>query len=83
MDDLKERIVVKAKEFRLDSFDTQKNSPKLKELFTMSESELRKIDMSEFLNLSSDNLGTSQGIIQDLFELIDELIVRDGGSLPE
>lgn len=82
MDDLKEKIVTKAKEFRLNSFAIQKNNPKIKELLSMSESEIRNVDVSEYFS-SSDTMEASQGIIQSLFELIDELIVRDGGSLPE
>ena len=82
MDDLKEKIVAKAKEFRLDSFATQKNNPKIKELLSMSESEIRNVDVSEYFS-ATDTMEASQGIIRSLFELIDELIVRDGGSLPE
>ena len=82
MDDLKEKIVAKAKEFRLDSFATQKNNPKIKEHLSMSESEIRNVDVSEYFS-ASDTVEASQGIVQALFELIDELIVRDGGSLPE
>ena len=83
MDSLKERIVSKAKEFRLDSFATQKNNPKLKELLSMSESEIKKVDIASIMENSPTDIQSSQDIVIELFQLIDELIVSEGGSLPE
>jgi len=83
MDSLKDKIVVKAKEFRLDAFATQKNNPKLKELLSMSESEIKKVDIASMMEDSSKDIESSQEIVVELFQLIDELIVSEGGSLPE
>tara|TARA_R110001583_G_scaffold2061_3_gene15183 strand:- start:3737 stop:3988 length:252 start_codon:yes stop_codon:yes gene_type:complete len=83
MDSLKERIVSKAKELRLDSFATQKNNPKLKELLSMSESEIKKVDIASIMENSPTDIQSSQDIVIELFQLIDELIVSEGGSLPE
>ena len=83
MDDLKEKVVVKAKEFRLNSFNTEKNNPKFIQLLGMSKGEVEGIDVSSIIKDSAKDLQLSQVILLELFELIDELIVRDGGSLPE
>lgn len=83
MDSLKEKIVVKAKEFRLNSFNTEKNNPKFVELLRMSKDKSEGVDVSSIIKDSAKDLQLSQVILLELFELIDELIVRDGGSLPK
>ena len=92
MDDLKGKIVVKAKEFRLDSYHLSKHNEKFKELNDMNEKASKEgkdvlpLNYAQFMQEyepAVKDFKASEKSLTELFGFIDELIVAEGGSLPE
>lgn len=92
MDALKEKIVTKAKEFRLLSYDLSKHNEKFQELNEVNDKAIKEgkdvlpLNYAQFMQEyepAVKDFGKSQKTLTDFFSLIDELIVKEGGTLPE
>ena len=92
MDTLKEKIVAKAKEFRDASYEVGKHSEKFQELNSVNEKALKEgkdvlpLNFAQFMQEyepAVKDFKASEESLAELFGLIDELTVSEGGSLPE
>ena len=92
MDSLKEKIVITAKEFRLFSYNLSKHNQKFQELNDMNEKESKEgkdvlpLNYAQFMQEyepAVKDFKASEKSLTELFGLIDELTVSEGGSLPE
>jgi len=89
MDDLKEKIVSKAKEFRDASLSVSKHNEKFLELKQANDIEIQEgkettpLTYGDFMQNNQpclDDYNKIEIITKSLFELVDELTVIQGGS---
>ena len=92
MDSLKEKIVVKAKEFRDASLSISKHNEKFLKLKQVNDIKIQEgeetipLSYTDFMQNHQpclDDYNRIEVTTKSLFELVDELTVIEGGSSPE